>query len=127
MAAYLRSTGWTIEATARATDHGDDLVAGRAGQRIIVEAKGDGSSQAHTARFGRPFTRGQVATHVAVATLRTLKVCSQGQVLAGMAFPDNPHHRQEIAQAWPALACLGIPIFWVAAEGQVQIQGDLAP
>jgi hypothetical protein len=126
VAAYLQRTGWLIESTARAVQHGDDLVARRSEQVLIVEAKGEGSSKAHTARFGRPFTRGQVATHVAVATLRTLKVHSRGQALAGMAFPDNAHHRNEIDQMWTALSRLGIPIFWVAADRTVQVQGSLA-
>jgi hypothetical protein len=127
VAAYLQRTGWMIESTARAVQHGDDLVARRSEQVLIVEAKGEGSSKAHTARFGRPFTRGQVATHVAVATLRTLKVHSQGQALAGMAFPDNAHHRHEVNQTWPTLSSLGISIFWVGADWTVQLQGGLVP
>jgi membrane-bound lytic murein transglycosylase B len=64
VAAYLHANGWEIESTALATQHGDDIVAMRDGERLIVEAKGEGSSKAHTSRYGKAFNQGQVSTHV---------------------------------------------------------------
>lgn len=116
---HLESDGWSIESFALAHQHGDDIVATRAGQRLIVEAKGAGSSKSGTKRFGQPFTRNQVGSHVSVAIHRSLKVWSSGVATAAMAFPDNAHHRALVAPVQPALTQLGILVFWVGPGGSV--------
>jgi len=118
---YLRAHGWDVESTALATEHGDDIVATRDGERIVVEAKGEGSSKAHTARFGKPFTNQQASVHVAVATLRSMRVVSEGTSTAAIAFPDVASHRREVDRATPALSTLGIWVFWVAQDGAVTL------
>lgn len=74
--AHLRRDGWNVESTALATQHGDDIVATRHDERLVVEAKGEGSSKAHTKRFGSPFTNQQASVHIAVAVLRSMRVVS---------------------------------------------------
>lgn len=76
--AHLESEGWTIDSFALSHQHGDDIVASRGDQRLVIEAKGDGSSKSTTARFGKTFTRNQVKTHVAVAVVRAMGVASAG-------------------------------------------------
>jgi len=121
---HLESEGWSIESFALAHQHGDDIVATRAGQRLIIEAKVAGSSKADTKRFGRPFTRNQVGSHVSVAIHRSLKVWSAGVANAAMAFPDNAHHRELVAPVQPALTMLGIVVFWVGPGGSVSSSSD---
>lgn len=111
--------GWGIESRALAVQHGDDIVAVKAGCRLIVEAKGEGSSKPGTRRFGQMFTRNQVKSHVAVAVLRALVVLSRGDARAAVAFPDNEHHRELAGAAAPALAAAGMGVFWVADDGSV--------
>lgn len=123
---YLEASGWTIESYALAHQHGDDIVATRDGERLIVEAKGAGSSKEGTRRFGQAFTRNQVGSHVSVAVHRALRVWSIGGALAGLAFPDNAHHRSMVAPVLPALTELGITVFWVRADGQVSAEPALA-
>lgn len=123
--AYLTRGGWTIESSATVLDHGDDIVASRGARRLVVEAKGEGSSQSHTRRFGAPFTSNQVRSHVAVAVLRSLGVYSERGAIPALAFPDNPHHRERVARIWPALAELGVVVFWVASDSAVEVQGRL--
>jgi hypothetical protein len=110
--AQLIEAGWTIAARARTNQPGDDLVAERDGERIIIEAKGGGSSKEHTSRYGQPFSRGQVRHHVAMAVARALRVVSRAEASAGVAFPDAPLHREEVKSLSTALDTLGIRVFW---------------
>src|SRR3989304_2231555 len=101
---HLTANGWRIVSRARATEHGDDLVAERQGHRLVVEAKGAGSSKAGSARFGKEFNKGQVFDHVGKAVLKALRVASAGTAHAGIALPDNPSHRAEVAKVAVALS-----------------------
>jgi hypothetical protein len=115
----LRQEGWTILSTALAIQHGDDIVAERDGQRLIIEAKGEGSSKEGTRRYGQSFNLGQVKTHVAMAVLRALGVVSAGAAWAGVAFPDNAHHRAVVGKAAAALHAVGVGVYWVDGAGRV--------
>ncbi len=115
----LQADGWRIVSRAMAHERGDDIVALRAGQRLIVEAKGEGSSKAGTNRYGQSFNRGQVNTHVGVAVLRALTVASAGTASSAMALPDNASHRDIAGAALPALQRAGVGVFWVATDSSV--------
>ena len=108
MIEHLRSDGWTVESFALSHQHGDDIVASRGAERLIIEAKGDGSSKSTTARFGKPFTRNQVKTHVSVAVVRAMQVASTGLTFAAVALPDSEFHRVEVRRIAPALRSIGI-------------------
>lgn len=118
---HLFEDGWTITRFAHAHQHGDDIVASRGDELLVVEAKGEGSSKSHTARFGRPFTRQQASKHVAVAVLRALRVHSEGGA-AAIALPATTFHQEALWQVWPALQRLGITVFWVNTDRQVIVQ-----
>jgi hypothetical protein len=94
-------------------------VAVRGDERLVVEAKGAGSSKEGTRRFGQPFDVGQVKSHVGVAVLRALGVASDGRALSAVAFPDNEHHRRVAGKAARALARAGVGIFWVDDDHRV--------
>lgn len=118
---HLELEGWSIDSFALSHEHGDDIVATRRGRRLVVEAKGDGSSKSNTARFGKPFTRNQVKTHVAVAVLRAMRVVSVEEAQAAVALPDSDFHRVEIDRIAPALLKLGVQVFWVASDRSVTV------
>ena len=120
--AHLRADGWTVESTALATQHGDDIVAIKDGERIIVEAKGEGSSKSHTARFGSPFTKQQASKHIANAVLRAMRVSSAGSSIAAIALPAVELHKDEVALVTPALRRAGIRVYWVSRDGGVSSQ-----
>lgn len=120
--AHLRADGWEIVSTALATQPGDDIVATRHGERLIVEAKGQGSSKAHTSRYGQSFDSGQVLTHVSVAILRALHVASAGTSTAAVALPADAAHRRRVDPALPALSKVGVIVFWVEQDGGVTVQ-----
>lgn len=118
----LLSRGWETTSTATTPERGDDIVARRGEVTLVVEAKGATSSKEGTSRFGLEFNIGQVRTHVGVAVLRALRVASTEVARAGLAFPDNPHHRQEVTGVKRALDLLGIAVFWVRQDRGVTVE-----
>lgn len=121
VADLLRQHGWTIESVAHAHERGDDIVAAKGGVRLLVEAKGEGSSKIGSRRYGQPFTGNQVGSHVGVAVVRALRWASLGVVRPALAFPDNPHHRGQIDPIAPALERVGVGVFWVTSDGRVRL------
>lgn len=119
---YLQADGWTIASFAHANQRGDDIVAVRGAERLVVEAKGAGASRAGAPRFGQPFTRNQVKSHVGVAVLRALTEASVRPPWSAIALPDNAHHRQIAGAAAVALARAGVGIFWVDDDHEVTAQ-----
>ena len=119
---HLAADGWKIVSRAMPNQRGTDVVATRAGVRLEVEAKGEGSSKAHTARFGKPFDQAQVRVHVGEAVLKALAVVAHGEAQAAVAFPDGRRHRSVVAPVRPALGRLGITVFWVSEDGAVSVE-----
>ncbi|MEV8041878.1 hypothetical protein [Arthrobacter sp. NPDC080082] len=119
---HLEGEGWTVKSWAPALGrvHGDDIVAQQADRLLIIEAKGEGSSDPLSKRFGSPFNGSQVTTHVAMATYKALHAASRGAE-AGIALPDNALHRMSFGKIQPALSGLGISVFWVSRDADVSI------
>ncbi len=117
----LRQHGWAIESVAHAHERGDDIAAAKGGMRLLVEAKGEGSSREGSRRYGQPFTGNQVGSHVGVAVVRALKWASLGGVRSAVAFPDNAHHRAQVDAITPALHEIGVGVFWVDADRTVRL------
>lgn len=117
----LRRRGWDATPVASTASRGVDIVATRGRHVLHVEAKGAGSSQQHTSRYGKAFDSRQVDTCVSKAVLRALDALSGGR-LAGVAFPDNAAYRARVDRAANALAMLAVAIFWVAEDGNVRVE-----
>ncbi|CAM1351021.1 MULTISPECIES: hypothetical protein [Tenacibaculum] len=69
-------------------------------------------------RFGLPFNRNQIKSHVSVALLATMKVISNkpngNNTKVAIALPDNYEHRKVVDEIIPALKKLEIKLFWVS-------------
>ena len=117
----LAARGYQILDRATVRQRGDDIVAVKKSTRLIIEAKGAGSSKPGTARYGKEFSRGQVFDHVAKAVLKALRVVSARDAKAGVALPDNGFHRHEIKQVAPALDKAGVAVFWVGDQLDVSV------
>ena len=122
MCEWLRADGYEIIQQLLATQRGFDIVARKDGVHLVIEAKGAGSSKAHTARHGREFDAGQVFSHVAKAVLKALRVVATGESRGAIALPDNAAHRREINQVKAALAEAGVSVFWVDEQRRVRVE-----
>jgi hypothetical protein len=120
--AYLEAEGWKIESFALSHQRGDDVVATRGAEKLLVEAKGEGSSRAGSRRHGLPFNRNQVRTHVSVAVVRAMRTVSKGDAIAAIALPLNDLHRAEVARIAGALRLMGVGVYWVANDGSVELK-----
>jgi hypothetical protein len=120
----LENRGWTIESRLLTTQRGPDIRAVRGRQRLLVEAKGEGSSKRGSRRYGSTFNRNQMRTHIGAAILTALKVAGQRQVQSGIALPDNVHHREVLGDARMPLQEVGVVLFWVSEDG-VRVEGLL--
>lgn len=129
--AYLRRSGYNVNHTCDTTQRGIDIDATRAADRLHlhIEAKGATSARQNSYQFGRPFESSAVRVHVAEAVFKSLQVLdpqtySDGPVRAGIALPDNEHHRRLINSVCRGLMALGIAVFWVAGDGSVQVESS---
>jgi len=116
---YLRDHGWHIESYIVGRKHGPDIVATCASQRLIVEAKGEGSSQEGTPRYGLPFDGGQVRMHVARAVYTAMSVIERKNVEGAIALPSTALHREYVKAIQSSLDLLKIPVFWVDRDRRV--------
>lgn len=124
VASYLAENGWQILSQASTTERGVDIEASKDSLRLAVEAKGATSASQGTARFGKPFDRNQVRSHVSRAffTAASALSCEESRRTA-MAFPDTPNHREFVTTIDQAIRQLQIGIFWVTPDA-VELSGE---
>jgi len=126
---HLERNDYVIRQSLTSVQHGHDIIADKQGDptwTLYVEAKGEGSSKATTARYGSPFNSGQVFDHVAKAVLKALRVASWGTTeppsRAGIALPENAAHVKEIEMVSRALRNAGVAVFWVGQDKRVHVE-----
>lgn len=126
---YLECEGLRIERTCLTKQQGYDIVAiyPDSGRRLIVEAKGATSACETSARYGKPFDRKQVLSHVArafyaAAAARQLKGATAD---VAIALPDQDVHNKFIKQIRHALDTLGITVYRVAADLTVHVDSPI--
>ncbi|MGC5328318.1 hypothetical protein [Brevibacillus sp. SYSU BS000544] len=97
---HLVNQGFVIQQALNTNEKGDDIIAyhPKENVKILVEAKGETSSQVHTKRYGMPFTSNQRKTHVMQALYRCAKMQCEAKehsnIKVGMAFPGDNIHRK---------------------------------
>lgn len=114
---FLETKGYRITQSLTTNQQGIDIIAETESETLYIEAKGETSSVETSKRFGLPFNRNQVKSHISVALLATMKVISSlpsgNKTKVGIALPDTKEQRIVINKIIPALNKLDIRIFWV--------------
>jgi hypothetical protein len=124
VAAHLQKTGWEITGTCNTTQRGIDILAMRNGATLAVEAKGGGSSNLRSSRYGEPFTMGQKKVNVAMAVFAAMSEQRQ----AAIAFPDEVGYRRLIEKIRLSLQRLNIGVYFVALDKSVKLEaGEPSP
>ncbi|EJQ85275.1 hypothetical protein V7123_18610 [Bacillus toyonensis] len=127
---YLAEHDFEIIQKLSTKEQGDDIVALKSGMKLIIEAKGESSSNKNSNRYGQPFNYSQVKTHVGVAVYKILEILTRemndgNAVVVGMALPNNENHRKCVTKISLAIKPLNIVLFWVNEDGSVDIEGNL--
>ncbi|MFY2154926.1 hypothetical protein ACOSZF_04435 [Cytobacillus firmus] len=127
---YLNEHDFEILQKLSTTEQGDDIIAIKSGVKLIIEAKGESSSNQNSSRYGQPFTYNQVKTHVGVALYKvseilTRELNSGNDVVVGIALPGNEHHRKCVGRISGVIKPLNIVLFWVNEDGSVDVEGNL--
>ncbi|MCI4357951.1 MAG: hypothetical protein L3J95_01750 [Thermoplasmata archaeon] len=96
--------------------HGPDLIMkSPSGVRLTIEAKGQGSSQPGTPRYGKEFLKSQKESSLGRALVQTTKLLSDGAA-AGIALPGDATNRELIRERSRSLARLGIVVIFVSTD-----------
>ncbi|CAL2082986.1 conserved hypothetical protein [Tenacibaculum dicentrarchi] len=115
---FLETKGYRITQSLTTNQQGIDIIAETESETLYIEAKGETSSVETSKRFGLPFNRNQIKSHISVALLATMKVISSlpsgNKTKVGIALPDTEEQRIVINKINPALKKLDIRIYWVS-------------
>ena len=115
---FLEKKGYRITQSLTTNQQGIDIIAETESETLYIEAKGETSSVETSKRYGLPFNRNQVKSHISVALLATMKVISSlpsgNKTKVGIALPDTSEQRIVINKIIPALNKLDIRIYWVS-------------
>jgi hypothetical protein len=127
----LEAHGYRIRQRLETTQHGDDIIAIKQTPmpcELYIEAKGETSSRQNSQRYGQPFDSAQIRIHVAEAFYKAAEVLSRNYgnagIRAGIALPDNNGHRTVVKGIEPIVKQLGIAVFWVRENKDVEIASD---
>jgi len=124
----LEAHGYRILQRLTTTQHGDDILAVKQTPvpcKLYIEAKGETSSRQDSQRYGQPFDSAQIRVHVAEAFYKAAEVLSRDygnvEIQAGIALPDNEGHRAVAKSIEPIVKQLGIAIFWVKENRDIEV------
>lgn len=124
---HLTNEGWSVHEVADTLSKavGTDVIAERAGERLIVEVKGWPSTVYRDARRAGEFKATaptnqahQWFSHAVLKGMRML--ASDPTAKTALAFPDFPRYRALATEIRPSLERLSLDIFFVAEDGSVQ-------
>ncbi|WP_379159401.1 hypothetical protein [Paenibacillus sp. sgz5001063] len=124
----LDKHGFSIQQSLNTLEKGIDVIARRNDFILYLEAKGETSALITSKRYGKPFNQNQIVDHVAKALLSVSKILTtrtDDNFGIAIALPDNLGHRKVIREIEHAIKLLDITMFWVAADGSVDIVNSL--
>ncbi|MBM7580819.1 hypothetical protein [Jeotgalibacillus terrae] len=127
---YLTKENFEILQKLSTTEQGDDIIALKSGVKLIIEAKGESSSNQNSSRYGKSFTYNQVKTHVGVALYKVSEILTReinngNDVVVGISLPCNEYHKKCVKRISEVIKLLNIVVFWVNEDGSVDVEGDL--
>jgi len=115
---YLEKNGYEIIQSLTTGERGVDIIAKKNGKILFIEAKGETSSKSVTYRFGSPFSKSQIKSHVSRAILAAMKILTAkpagSNTIAALALPETDLHKELIKEIHLSIKKLDIKVFWVS-------------
>jgi hypothetical protein len=127
VATHLAATGWSIIRVADTAqrERDVDIIAERAGQRLLVEVKGwPSSAYARGGHAGQPKPTQpttQAGVWFAEGLTTLIRRGTEPRSQLAMALPDMPRYRNLLAEAAWALDRLNITVYLVIADGTIEM------
>jgi len=126
VSSYLKSNGYEIQKELKTTEQGIDIVAIHSGKgKCFVEAKGGTSSKKGTSRYGKPFSRNQIKTHMGAALLKALQIKQENKSSeVFIAVPYDKNHLCIFDTIKNCLLQVDIKLIFVKCNGDIEIGGS---
>lgn len=121
---YLSIRGYIIKQRFVGNQHGEDIITENGNIKFIIEAKGETSS-GNSPRSGKPFSSGQIRTHISVALFKVSEILSENEfnrlIRVGIALPKTESHIRIMNKISRVINKLGVHIFWVDENRSVSV------
>ena len=117
---HLKQNGWTITSSCLGQERGNDIVASKANNTLIIEAKGAKAGDNAPTKKREHFDSGQIKTHFGKAIVKILdEKHLNPKAKFAIAHPDDTDISRTIGHLIPFLKSLGINHYWVSADSTV--------
>jgi hypothetical protein len=130
VSSMLKEHGYETQQITKGRKPGDDIIAIKQGnptRQLFIEAKGETSGAKNSKNYDKPFVSADIRVNTAEALYKAAVVLSRkiegNNIFAGIALPNHRGYRAAIKKVEPIIARLGIIIFWVNKEGDVEVVG----
>jgi Holliday junction resolvase-like predicted endonuclease len=119
---YLKNNGYNILETKNTTEKGIDIVADHPKKgKCFVEAKGETSSQKGSSKYGEPFDKSQIKTHIGAALLMSFQIKQKNENSnIFIALPYEKRHLEIIDSIRNCLIKTDIKVLFVKNDGSIE-------
>jgi hypothetical protein len=117
LASWLSDKGWEILEKCKGHEHGNDILAKKEGQTLMIEAKGAKGSDKSNVTKRAQFDSGQVKIHLGEAMVKVLEFRNKNPgAKIGIAQPEDPYIRNVLKSVIPEVKKIGIVLYWVSSS-----------
>jgi hypothetical protein len=114
---YLKKEGWEIVKRSRGRSPGADIIASRLGKRLFIEAKGGGSQDPKSKRYGKPFSKLQCQQNTDVAFASIPRMLSRYKPdYVGIVLHDDEHHKASLKEIVRTIKKIGAGVWFVSPK-----------
>jgi len=120
---HLKENDWKIESYCLGQQKGNDIVAKKDKETLIIEAKGAKASDNSPTKKREKFSSGQIKTHFGKALVKILdeKYLNPNAQFA-IAQPDDNDIRKSVGHIIPFLKQLEINHYWVSSDSKIILE-----
>ena len=120
LATWLSNKGWEILEKCKGQEKGNDILAKKEGQTLMVEAKGAKGNPKSPTTTRPQFDSTQIKVHLGEAIVKFLEFRNKNpEAKIGIAQPDDPYIRNVLKSAIPGVKKIGISLFWVTSATDI--------
>lgn len=117
---WLKNENWVIKKKALGYQHGNDIEAERAEEKLIIEAKG---AKPNDVKKSHIFNSTQIQVHFGKALIKIMEEQTKNPVaFTGIAQPNNIMIKETLKDCLPRVNKLNIKLYWVNQDGKIIVE-----